>query len=80
MSPSQKGTVAQHILDYRRSLRGRPRSDPYIRGRRAGYLGMDREIMDYATSEQWLAWYAGFKDGRQAAKERKTETGKWQTT
>jgi len=51
--------------DYRRAQRyGIEQIDPYERGRRAGYIGMERETLDYPNPGDWARWYAGWKAGR----------------
>jgi len=62
--------------DYRRAQRyGIEQIDPYERGRRAGYIGLEREILDFPNGADWVRWYQGWKAGR-AEFERDCENSK----
>jgi len=51
--------------DYRRAQRyGIHQVDPYERGRRAGYIGLEREILDFPRPGDWTRWFQGWKAGR----------------
>jgi len=51
--------------DYRRAQRyGIHAVDPYERGRRAGYIGLERETLDFPNPGDWVRWYEGWKAGK----------------